>query len=108
MRELLDRILRDVTLVTLALALALGWTLVLAAQGVADTVSTLLTHYQHSDLLDIQSSRPLTWVVGGRILTFNSLLTGLIAFAIVLIVALLLRKRTAPSALARGERPSSS
>jgi hypothetical protein len=93
MRELLDRILRDVTLVTLALALALGWTLVLAAQGVADTVSTLLTHYQHSDLLDLQS-RPLTWVVGGRLLTFYSLLTGLIAFAVVLIVALLLRKRT--------------
>jgi hypothetical protein len=105
---MLDRILRDVTLVTLALALALGWTLVLAAQGVADTVSTLLTHYQHSDLLDIQSSRPLTWVVGGRILTFNSLLTGLIAFAVVLLVALLWRKRTPPpSALAREERPSS-
>jgi hypothetical protein len=96
MREPLDRILRDVTLVTLALAL--GWTLVLAAQGVADTVSTLLTHYQHSDLLDIQGSRPLTWVIGGRILTFNSLVTGLVAFAVVLAVALLIRKRTPPEA----------
>jgi hypothetical protein len=92
MRELLDRILRDATLVTLALALALGWTLVLTAQGVADTVSTLLTHYQQSDLLDV-GSRPLTWVVGGRLLTLYNLLTGLIAFAVVLIVALLLRKR---------------
>lgn len=93
MRELLDRIFRDVTLVTLALALALGWTLVLAAQGVAATVTTLLTHYQPSDLSDV-SSQPLTWVVGGRLLTLYSLLTGLIAFAVVLIVALLLRKRT--------------
>jgi hypothetical protein len=90
MRELLDRILRDATLVTLALALALGWTLVLTAQGIADTVSTLLNHYQQSDLLD---PRPLTWIVGGRLLTFYSLVTGLIAFAVVLIVALLVRKR---------------
>jgi hypothetical protein len=45
MREMLDRLLRDATLVTLALALALGWTLVLAAQGAAETISELLTHH---------------------------------------------------------------
>jgi hypothetical protein len=94
MHELLDRLLRDATLVTLALALALGWTLVLVAQGVSETVSSLLTHYPESELLDLQGGRPLTWAVGGRIFTINSLVTGLVAFAVVVAVALLVRRRT--------------
>ena len=93
MRETVDRLLRDATLVTFALALALGWTLVLLAQGVAETVTTLLTHYPDSDLIDLSGGRPLTWAVGGRILTLNSLASGLVAFAAVVTVAVVIERR---------------
>ena len=101
---MLDRLLRDATLVTLALALALGWTLVLAAQGAAETISELLTHHPKSDLIDVQGTRPLTWGVDGRYLTIYSLVSGLVAFALVLAVALLVRKRAAQGLSRRGSR----
>ena len=94
MRETVERLLRDATLVTLALALALGWTLVLVGQGLAETVTTLLTHYPQSDLLDLNGERPLTWAVGGRILSLSSLVSGLIAFALVFAVAVAIDRRT--------------
>src|SRR6059058_455588 len=95
MREAIERFLRDATLVTLVLAIALGWTLVLLAQGVAETVTTLLTHYPDSDLLDLSGGRHLTWSVGNRLLTLGSLVSGLVAFAVV--VAVDRRERSRPA-----------
>jgi ABC-type arginine transport system permease subunit len=92
MRETVERLLRDATLVTLALGLALGWTLVLVGRGLAETVTTLLTHYPQSDLHDL--GQPLTWAVGSRILTLSSLVSGLIAFAVVFAVAVAVDRRT--------------
>ena len=99
MRETIDRLLRDVTLTSLAVAIALGWSLFQVAQGVSDLVTNLVTHRSASDLLDLSSFRPLTWVVGGRILSLYSLVSGLVDFAVVLAVALLVlrySRRDAP------------
>lgn len=96
MRETVERLLRDATLVTLALALALGWTLVLVGQGLAETVTTLLTHYPQSEVLDLDGGRPLTWAVGNRILALNSLVSGLIALGLVFAVAVAVDRRTRP------------
>jgi hypothetical protein len=60
----------------------------LVAQGTGETISDLLTHYHKSDLLDI-GGRLLTWAVGGRYLTINSLVSGFVEVAFVLAVALL-------------------
>ena len=98
MRESIDRLLRDVTLLALALAIALGWSLVRVAQGVADLVATLLEHRSSSQLPDLQDAEPLTWVVSGRVLSLYSLVTGLVEFAVVLAVALLVLKRFGPDA----------
>jgi len=94
MRETVERLLRDATLVTLALALALGWTLVLVGQGLAETVTTLLTHYPPGDLHGLPEGRPLTWIVGSRILTVSSLVSGLIAFGLAFAVAIAVDRRT--------------
>jgi hypothetical protein len=42
MRDGFDRLLRDLTLVTLALAIAIGWSLIQVATGVATLVGGLL------------------------------------------------------------------
>jgi large-conductance mechanosensitive channel len=90
MQEAIDRLVRDVTLVTLALAIGLGWSLFQVAQGVADVVTNLLRHVPPGDVrLGFTSAQPLTWIVGDRVLTLNSLLTGLIDFVVVLALALL-------------------
>jgi hypothetical protein len=89
MRETIDRLLRDVTLTSLALAIALGWSLVRVAQGVSDTVTNLLTHRSSSDLLDLTGGQPLTWVVGHRVLSLYSLVSGVVELAVVFAVALL-------------------
>jgi hypothetical protein len=93
MRETVDRLLRDVTLLALALAIALGWSLVRVAQGVGDLVANLLQHGSSSDLLDLRDAEPLTWVVVGRILSLYSLVIGLVQLAVVLVVALVVLKR---------------
>lgn len=52
MQDALEQLLRDLTLVTIALAIALGWALFQVAQGVAQLVSYLLIDYpKSSDLL---------------------------------------------------------
>jgi hypothetical protein len=77
----------------LALAIALGWSLVRVVEGVADLVATLLEHRSSSDLLELQDAQPLTWVLGDRILSLYSLVSGLVEFAVVLAVALVVLKR---------------
>lgn len=96
MRDSLDRLLRDLTLVTLALAIALGWTLFQVAQGAAQLVSTLLIDYPRSadTFGSIRYSEPLTWVVGDRILTFGPLLRGVVELAVVLAVAMLVYRQS--------------
>lgn len=98
MRESLDRLLRDLTLVTLALAIALGWALFQVAEGVAQLVSGLL--YEAPGIGGDLGLVPyglytgvLTWEVGGRLLTFGQLVVGLVELAFVLAVAALVYRR---------------
>jgi hypothetical protein len=99
LREALDRLLRDVTLVTLALAIAIGWSLFQVAAGFGELVSTLLVDYPDTaEITAAQLSEPLTWDVGGRILTLGPLLRGTVELAVALFIALLIRRQTIRSA----------
>jgi hypothetical protein len=95
MRDALDRLFQDLTLVTIALAIALGWALFQFASGVSELVSTLFIEFPPSEdlLRSVRLSEPLTWAVEGRILTFGPLLRGAIELAVVLAVAILVRRR---------------
>ena len=98
MREHLDRLLAQTSIVTLALGIAVGWSLFQVAKGVADLVQGLLTKYPSgSQYTQYVKSQSATWIVGGRVLTLTSLITGLVELAIVLVVAGLIatRSRTA-------------
>jgi hypothetical protein len=89
--QFLDRLVRELSLATLALGIAGGWALFQVAQGVAQSVSTLFsdppdgTHY-------FVETEPLTWFVGDRVLTLGALLRGLIELAVVVIAAALVTR----------------
>ena len=93
MPEGLERLLRDATFLTSTFGIALGWSLFQVAQGVGELVSTLLTPDQ--DLFaGATDSLPLTWDIGGRVLTLHALVIGLVELAVVaLVAALVLRRR---------------
>jgi hypothetical protein len=84
-REAFDRLLRDRPVVAVALGVALGWSLIQVAAGVAAVVTGLLTK---NDFTGYAGGGVLTWEVGGRILTFGTLVVGLVQLAVVLAVAL--------------------
>lgn len=99
MREALDRLLKDLTLITLALGFALGWALLQFAEGVSNVITTLLNDYEevsgNPDLL-------LTWRVGeGHLLSLGQLLEGSIELAVVLAVAAFVRSRQGDSNFAK-------
>ena len=70
-----------------------------AALGVSALVTTFFTASPHGQinalLLEVQFSQGLTWQVGGHVMTFGKLVAGLIELALVLAVALLVRRRPA-------------
>jgi hypothetical protein len=92
MREHLDRLLAQTTLVTLALAIAVGWSLFQVAKGVADLVNGLLTKYPEDSFGVVVRGQPATWVVGERVLTFTTLIEGVVELAVVLVVAVLITR----------------
>jgi hypothetical protein len=97
LRDELDRFLEDVTLLTVAFAIALGWSLYSVAHGVANCIDELTVHYPPSD----QSSFPsggnangeLSWDLGRHVITLDPILVGLLQLAIVLAVAMYVRSR---------------
>jgi hypothetical protein len=94
MREHVDRLLAQTTLVTLALAIAVGWSLFQVAKGVADLVTGVLSSYPDATGFGVVArSQPATWVVGDRVLTFTTLIEGLVELAVVLLVAVLIATR---------------
>jgi hypothetical protein len=98
-RHGLANVLRDVSLTTLALAIPLGWSLYQTGQGVAYFVEGIAAHRSPGVLHGGSffpvsggiAGGPLTWVVGGRILTFDQLVMGLIELGLVLAVAIYVR-----------------
>jgi hypothetical protein len=98
MPQRLDQLLQDTTLVTVALAVALGWSLFQVGEGLAVLVTTLFTNWPaESDSFFASQLAPFSWEVGGRILTFGELVEGLVALATALLVALAVQSRRATS-----------
>jgi hypothetical protein len=81
-RELLAG--RRLSLLTLMLGVALGWSLFEIARGVGVLVTTLLEHVPSESFYDYQ---PLTWHVGGRVFLFQELVEGLIELGVLLLLA---------------------
>jgi predicted anti-sigma-YlaC factor YlaD len=92
-RDAFERLLRDATLVTIALAIALGWALFQVAEGLSAVFTTLLTEYPSEAGAAHTFFEPLTWNVRDRVLTLGPLLRGLIELAAVLSLALLLSRK---------------
>jgi len=95
MREAFARLLREVTIVALALGIAVGWTLIGLANGVSSLVTGLLTEY--SDPAQIFEGAPLSWRIGDRVLTLYPLVEGLVELGVVLMVAWFVLRRSAGS-----------
>ncbi|HEU5491497.1 MAG TPA: hypothetical protein VFU84_11945 [Gaiellaceae bacterium] len=101
MRDAFDRLLRDLTLVTLALAIALGWSLIQVAEGVAGLFAGLLYEIDGNDggpnfFAPYALTRwggVLTWDVGGRVLSLGPLVAGLVQLGVVLAVAVFVYRR---------------
>jgi len=98
MRAGLDRLLHDATLTALAFAIALGWSLYQVAVGVSSLVTTYFTSPNGQDkalFFDVQLSQGLAWQVGSHVLAFGRLVAGVIELVLVLLIALLVRRRAA-------------
>jgi hypothetical protein len=74
---------RRLSLLTLMLGVALGWSLFEIARGVGVLVTTLLKHVPSESFYDYQ---PLTWQVGGRVLLFQEIVEGVIELGLVLLL----------------------
>jgi len=100
-RAAFDRLLRDLTLTTLALAIALGWALFQVAEGIAELAAGLLYEIDADQeargisgfFYPTRYTGVLVWNVGGRLLTFGHLVVGLIELAVVLVVAVFIYRR---------------
>lgn len=101
MRDDLGKLLRDTTLVTLALAIGFGWSLFQLAQGVAEFIDTLTANVSKSVSLGFFVEVPgfggLTWRVGNRVIVLDGILKGLIELAVVSAAAMFVQRRRARS-----------
>lgn len=104
MRDKLDKLLQDLTLLTLAFAIALGWSLYQVAHGVGTFVDGLSTHLPGGDVHTYTSYQGagLTWIVGHRIVVLDGIVTGLVELAVVIGIAAFVRGRLAPRSQAPG------
>ena len=103
MRENLHRLLDDLTLTTLALAIGLGWSLYQVGVGLANLITTYFTPVARGHgyptnlsfyLTEVRLSQGgLAWVVGHRIVTVGKLVSGLVELGLVLLVALFVKHR---------------
>jgi hypothetical protein len=94
LRQDLERLLRETTLTTLAFAIALGWSLYQVASGLGGLIVLAL---QNSGDGDFPLPTGIGWTWDGHIFEFQPLLQGLIEFALVLAVVLLVRRRARSS-----------
>ena len=96
LRDDLERLLEDVTLLTIGFAIALGWSLFQFARGVATFVDGLTTHLPPNDEGGFSFGSVgggMTWQVGHHIVSLDGMLTGLIELLLVLAVAVYVRAR---------------
>ena len=97
LREELDRLLEDVTLLTIAFAIAIGWSLFTLARGVAGFIDDLTLHLPAPDPNSLgggySSVGGLTWVVHRHVIALDGILIGLLQLVFVLAVAAYVRSR---------------
>jgi hypothetical protein len=98
MREELDRLLEDITLLTIAFAIALGWSLFQLAHGVATFLDGLTIHLPDPNgdsgfSGPVNSGGGLSWIVGRHVISLDGMVVGLIELALVLAVATFVRSR---------------
>jgi hypothetical protein len=74
---------RRLTLLTLMLGVALGWSLFEIARGIGVFVTTLLKHVPNDGLYQYQ---PLAWQVGDRVILVQELVEGLIELGLLLLL----------------------
>jgi hypothetical protein len=100
MQDELVRFLRDATLLTLAFAIAIGWSLFQFAHGVATFLDALTAHLppegNNRFVPFYNEGGGLTWVVGRRVISLDGMFIGLMEVAVVLLVAVIVRRRMAP------------
>jgi hypothetical protein len=108
MRDGFDRLLRDLTLVTLALGIAIGWSLIQVATGMAALVGGILYEVDAENpflgFYGAQWIGVLAWDVGGRILSFGPLVVGLVQLSVVLAVAALVYRRSPGNPAAQNDQ----
>jgi len=94
MREELERLLDDVTLLTLTFAIALGWSLYQLAHGIALFIDGLFNHLPPGSngayLTAVGTGA--SWVVGHRIVALDGVIIGLVELIAVLGAILLVLK----------------
>ena len=84
--------MRDVQLMTLALAIAFGLALLETAQGVANFVQGLAEHGSGAREAQFAFGTSLNWRFGGHLFAFGGFVEGLIELAVVLLAAILVRR----------------
>ena len=94
MRDDLEKLLRDTTLITLALAIGLGWSLFNLARGIATFVDALTAHVPDSSLSGggFNPYGGASWQVGHRYVTLDGILEGLVELAVVVAAAWLIQR----------------
>jgi large-conductance mechanosensitive channel len=91
----LERLLREATLTTLAFAIALGWAFYQAVSGLAALITNALPSLNEAE--GQFGLGPLAWRLGNHVFAFAPLIQGLIEFAVVLALVLLVRRRFRPA-----------
>jgi hypothetical protein len=91
----LDELIRDATLTTLLLAIAIGWSLYQFAHGVGTLIDGLLTRLPPgvSSFSGPISGGALTWVVGHRVVSLDAVLIGATELAVTVTAGVLIRRR---------------
>jgi hypothetical protein len=86
-----EDVLDDLKLTTLAFAIAIGWSIYQVAYGVAQVVEGLTSHVSSDDIGGVAGGS-MTWVIGHRVLTLDTLVAGLVELTVALVIAALVRR----------------
>jgi hypothetical protein len=102
-REDVEKLLRDATIRTLALGIAIGWSLYSVAHGFGIFIDGLTTHLPSQDgpFSQTVAGGGLTWAVGHHIVTLDPLAIGLVELALVVAAAAYLSRHVPRDASTR-------
>jgi hypothetical protein len=93
MRRSFNGLLRDFDVMSLALAIPIGWALYQVAHGVGQFVSYLTVDSPDGTGGSLSYIGPLAWSLSGHIVYLGSLVVGLVELAVVVSVAAVVHAR---------------